>query len=178
MNKLYPRANAALFAVSRHEFVACSDLAPSITGHSIPREETVRHLLSLIPEIAPDQTVMHIGGGSGYLTAVLSELARRVIYVERNPVVAEAARERFFRLGKHNVDVVAADIESAPELDVLCDLVLCTTFLPRPRAFPGRCWLPGFPRYGSDRPRSPGPPGSGSARRRACPGRRGGWERW
>ncbi|MFO7528333.1 MAG: ATPase, T2SS/T4P/T4SS family [Marinobacter sp.] len=131
MTKLYPRASGALLAVSRHEFVACSDLAPSITGHSIPREETVRHLLSLMPEIEPDETVMHVGGGSGYLTAVLSELAHRVIYVERNPVVAEAARERFFRLGHHNVDVVAADIESAPEPDVLCDRVLSTTFLPR-----------------------------------------------
>ncbi|MDY6814649.1 MAG: hypothetical protein SV598_02020 [Pseudomonadota bacterium] len=53
MNKLYPRASGALLAVSRHEFVAGSDLAPSITGHSIPREETVRHLLSLMPMPAP-----------------------------------------------------------------------------------------------------------------------------
>ena len=70
MKRVYPRAKAALRAVSRHEFVAGSDLAPSITGHSIPREETVRHLLSLMPEIEPDQRLVHVGGGSGYLTAV------------------------------------------------------------------------------------------------------------
>ncbi|MCK7547104.1 ATPase, T2SS/T4P/T4SS family [Marinobacter koreensis] len=132
MKKISPRAQAALLAVSRHEFVAGSDLTPSITGHSIPREEIVQHLLSLMPEIEPDQTVMHVGGGSGYLAAVLSELAHRVIYVERNPVVAEAARARFFRLGMHNVDVIASDIADLPALDDNCDLILCTTFVPKP----------------------------------------------
>ncbi len=129
MKRVYARAAEALRAVSRHEFVSGSDLVPSITGHSIPREETVSHILSLIPEVEPDHVVMHVGGGSGYLAAVLSELAHRVIYLEKNPVVAEAARERFFRLGMHNVDVVIASVDEAPEPDQLCDFVLCTTFV-------------------------------------------------
>ncbi|MFN2359533.1 MAG: ATPase, T2SS/T4P/T4SS family [Marinobacter sp.] len=129
MKRVYARADEALRSVSRHDFVAGSDLIPSITGHSIPREDTVRHILSLMPEVEPDQVVMHVGGGSGYVAAVLSALAQRVIYLEKNPVVAEAARQRFFRLGMHNVDVVIACIEEAPEPDQLCDLVLCTTFV-------------------------------------------------
>jgi len=129
MKRVYPRALEALRSVSRHEFVSGSDLVPSITGHSIPREETVSHILSLLPEIEPDQVVMHVGGGSGYLAAVLSGLAHRVIYLEKNAVVAEAARERFFRLGLHNVDVLVASAEQAPLPDPLCDLVLCTTFV-------------------------------------------------
>ncbi|WP_305966831.1 ATPase, T2SS/T4P/T4SS family [Marinobacter salsuginis] len=129
MKRVYPRALEALRSVSRHDFVSGSDLVPSITGHSIPREETVSHILSLLPEIEPDQVVMHVGGGSGYLAAVLSGLAHRVIYLEKNAVVAEAARERFFRLGMHNVDVLVASAEDAPEPDPLCDLVLCTTFI-------------------------------------------------
>ena len=129
MKRVYPRALEALRSVSRHDFVSGSDLVPSITGHSIPREETVSHILSLLPEIEPDQVVMHVGGGSGYLAAVLSGLAHRVIYLEKNAVVAEAARERFFQLGMHNVDVLVASAEDAPEPDPLCDLVLCTTFI-------------------------------------------------
>ncbi|KAA1174807.1 protein-L-isoaspartate(D-aspartate) O-methyltransferase [Marinobacter salinexigens] len=129
MKKLYPRALEALLAVSRHEFVAGTDLAGSITGHSIPREDTVSHILDLMPEVEPDQVVMHVGGGAGYVAAVLSGLAQRVIYVERNDEVAEAARKRFFRLGKHNVDVIPRPIEEALGLDQLCDVVLCTTFL-------------------------------------------------
>lgn len=129
MKRVYPRALEALRSVSRHDFVSGSDLLPSITGHSIPREETVSHILSLVPEVEPDQVVMHVGGGSGYLAAVLSGLAHRVIYLEKNAVVAETARERFFRLGLHNVDVMVASAEEAPEPDPLCDLVLCTTFI-------------------------------------------------
>lgn len=41
MKQLYSRAHEALLAVSRQDFVSGADLAPSITGHSIPREETV-----------------------------------------------------------------------------------------------------------------------------------------
>lgn len=129
MKKVYPRAHEALLAVTRHDFVSGSDLIPSITGHSIPREETVSHILSIMPEITPADDVMHVGGGSGYLAAVLSILAHRVIYIEKNPDVAEAARARFFRLGLHNVDVLAQSAESGFELDQPCDLVLCTTFM-------------------------------------------------
>ncbi|GHD44919.1 type IV pilus assembly protein PilB [Marinobacter persicus] len=132
MRAIYPRAEAALLAVARHDFVAGEDIAPSITGHSIPRQETVHHLLGLMPEIAPDQVVMHVGGGSGYLAAVLGQLAHRVIYVDRNPVLVEAARQRFFRSGMHNIDVFEADAGQGVPLDEPCDLVLCTTFLPSP----------------------------------------------
>ena len=130
MKPIYPRAEAALNSVFRHDFVAGADLAPSITGHSIPRQETIHHLLGLMPEIEPDQVVMHVGGGSGYLTAVLSQLAHRVIYVDRNPVLADTARERFFRHGLHNIDVIEAAADKGVSTDEPCDWVLCTTFLP------------------------------------------------
>ncbi|MDO6823616.1 ATPase, T2SS/T4P/T4SS family [Marinobacter sp. 1_MG-2023] len=129
MKKVYQRAHEALLSVSRHDFVTGSDLIPSITGHSIPREETVSHILSIMPEVTPADNVMHVGGGSGYLAAVLSRLAHRVIYIEKNPDVAEAARARFFRLGMYNVDVLAKPAESGFDIDQPCDLVLCTTFM-------------------------------------------------
>lgn len=137
MKRVYPRALEALHAVARHDFVAGADLVPSITGHSIPRQETVAHILSLIPEIEPDQVVMHVGGGSGYLAAVLAGLAHRVIYVDKNSVVAEAARERFLRLGKHNVDVLVDSAEELLEVDEPCDLVLCTSFVGQRDSFVG-----------------------------------------
>ncbi|MGM0767161.1 MAG: ATPase, T2SS/T4P/T4SS family [Pseudomonadota bacterium] len=128
MKHAYPRALEALATVRRHEFVAGADLVHSITGHSIPREETVRHILALIPEVEPDQQVMHVGGGSGYLAAVLAALALRVIYVDRNILVADAAKARFQRLGLHNVEVIASPLEDGLELDTPCDTIICTTF--------------------------------------------------
>ncbi|MBN7769586.1 Flp pilus assembly complex ATPase component TadA [Marinobacter daepoensis] len=134
MKTLYQRAREALTVVSRADFVAGADLIPSITGHSIPREETVGHLLGLMPEIEPDQVVMHIGGGSGYMTAVLARLAQRVIYVDRNPALVDKARDRFFDRGCHNVDVVQASAEQGLEVDTPVDLILCTTFIATPSA--------------------------------------------
>lgn len=130
MKHVYHRALEALAAVRRHDFVAGADLVHSITGHSIPREETVRHILALIPEVEPDQQIMHVGGGSGYLAAVLAGLALRVIYVDSNALVADAAKARFQRLGLHNVEVMVAPVESGLALDTPCDTIICTTFLP------------------------------------------------
>jgi type IV pilus assembly protein PilB len=129
MKKLSLNARSALLAVSRSDFVTGRDLSPSITGHSIPREEIVAHILSIIPEITSSEVVMHVGGGSGYLTAILSRLARSVIYVEKNPDTADAARERFYRLNLKNIDVLVQSAESGLECDKACDLVLCTTFI-------------------------------------------------
>ncbi|WP_372966010.1 ATPase, T2SS/T4P/T4SS family [Marinobacter sp.] len=135
MKILYPRAVEALSSVSRPDFVAGADIVPSITGHSIPREETVSHLLGLMPEIESDQLVMHVGGGSGYVAAVLASLARRVIYVDSNPLLAESARARFAEYGKDNIDVVEAKVGPGFQYDELCDLILCTTFISDPQIF-------------------------------------------
>jgi protein-L-isoaspartate(D-aspartate) O-methyltransferase len=53
--------------------------------------------------------VLEIGVGSGYQTAVLAELAREVIGIERVQELAEAARELLARLGYHNVTVLVGD---------------------------------------------------------------------
>ncbi|MDY6797387.1 MAG: ATPase, T2SS/T4P/T4SS family [Pseudomonadota bacterium] len=130
MRSLSPEVKAALGSVSRRDFVSSSDLAHTVSGHSIPREETLSHLLALMPDMLPHHVVMHVGGGSGYLAAVLSRMVRRVICVERNPVVADVARDRFFRLGFNNVDVVVQDACEPFEVDELCDRILATSFLP------------------------------------------------
>ncbi|MDI9245882.1 ATPase, T2SS/T4P/T4SS family [Marinobacter sp. CHS3-4] len=129
MKHLDPRAEDALIAVRRSEFVASSDLSSFVSGHSIPQKHALRHLLTLMPEIAPDQTLMHIGGGAGYVAAVLAKLAGKVVYVDRNPAVAEAAKERFSRLGATNIDVIVGDAEQDLAVDGLCDVLLCTTFI-------------------------------------------------
>ncbi|MFQ5473644.1 MAG: protein-L-isoaspartate O-methyltransferase, partial [Dehalococcoidia bacterium] len=50
-------------------------------------------------------TVLEIGTGSGYQAALLSLLARRVITVERVPLLADEARKRLAALGYANVEV-------------------------------------------------------------------------
>lgn len=60
-------------------------------------------------EIHPDDRVLEIGTGSGYVAAVLARIARHVDSVERVPELADSARLRLQRLGETRVDVHAAD---------------------------------------------------------------------
>ncbi|HEY9032702.1 MAG TPA: ATPase, T2SS/T4P/T4SS family [Pseudomonadales bacterium] len=125
------RVKQALADVPRQHFITSTDMDGLVSGHSIPRSETVSHLLGLLPQaIDAGQTIMHVGGGSGYLAAVLARLAGRVIYVERNAQVADKARQRFDALAITNIDVVVADAAAPLPALPACQLVICTTFLP------------------------------------------------
>ncbi len=60
-------------------------------------------------ELTGHETVLEIGTGSGYQTAVLAEIATRVVSIERIGVLAEKARARLQRLGYTNVTVLTGD---------------------------------------------------------------------
>lgn len=70
-----------------------------------------------------EDNVLEIGCGTGYLTACLACLARRVTAVELHPELAAAARDNLAALGIHNVEVVEGDglaMEFPAEFDVIC----------------------------------------------------------
>jgi protein-L-isoaspartate(D-aspartate) O-methyltransferase len=60
-------------------------------------------------ELKPGDSVLEVGCGSGYVTAVMAQIADRVYGIERHPSLAEAARERFRTLGYGNVDLRVGD---------------------------------------------------------------------
>src|SRR5205085_11527603 len=53
--------------------------------------------------------VLEVGAGSGYAAAVISRIAGKVVAIERQHELADAARERLERLGFDNVEIVEAD---------------------------------------------------------------------
>jgi len=56
-------------------------------------------------ELSGEEKVLEIGTGSGYQAAILAELARRVITVERLPVLAESAKKVLTSLGYTNIEM-------------------------------------------------------------------------
>jgi protein-L-isoaspartate(D-aspartate) O-methyltransferase len=60
-------------------------------------------------EVAPTDTVLEVGAGSGYAMAVLSCVATQVCGIERHPALAAQARERLRALGCANVELVVGD---------------------------------------------------------------------
>jgi protein-L-isoaspartate(D-aspartate) O-methyltransferase len=60
-------------------------------------------------KLTGQETVLEIGAGSGYQTAILCELARDVISLERIPSLANHARRRLVELGYKNFEIITAD---------------------------------------------------------------------
>lgn len=52
-----------------------------------------------------EEKVLEVGTGSGYQAAILAELARKVVTVERIDTLARAARKTLSKLGYKNVEV-------------------------------------------------------------------------
>jgi protein-L-isoaspartate(D-aspartate) O-methyltransferase len=60
-------------------------------------------------ELNGDENVLEVGTGSGYQAAILAELVRWVVTVERHPELAQKAAETLQKLGYTNVEVHLAE---------------------------------------------------------------------
>jgi protein-L-isoaspartate(D-aspartate) O-methyltransferase len=60
-------------------------------------------------ELGPRHKVLEIGTGSGYQTAILARLCRRIYTIERYRSLLEAAELRFRQLGLSNITSMAGD---------------------------------------------------------------------
>ena len=108
---LDPRVMAAMANTPRAEFVprsygdAAFDNGPLPIGHgqTISQPYIVALMTDLL-ELEPDDVVLEIGTGSGYQTAILSQLCKQVYSIEYVQALADAARARLQRLGYDNVE--------------------------------------------------------------------------
>jgi protein-L-isoaspartate(D-aspartate) O-methyltransferase len=91
----------------RHDSHADRPL-PIEAGQTISQPYIVA-LMVEAAQLGPDDIALEIGAGSGYATAVMSRLARRVIGIERHRVLCELAIERLERLGYDNAEIHCAD---------------------------------------------------------------------
>jgi len=110
------RVLQAMARVPRERFVreedrevAYGDHALAIAeGQTISQPYVVARMTELL-DVDGGHHVLEVGTGSGYQAAVLAELARDVVSVERHASLAEHARSLLAELGYDNVRVVAGD---------------------------------------------------------------------
>jgi len=67
-------------------------------------------LMTQALELRGDEKVLEVGTGSGYQAAILAELVRWVVSVERIPRLAESAKYVLDNLGYTNVEIHNADV--------------------------------------------------------------------
>jgi protein-L-isoaspartate(D-aspartate) O-methyltransferase len=102
--------------VPRHIFVdeALAQRAYEDTALPIGSNQTISQpfIVALMTEHllnVPRERILEIGTGSGYQTAVLAKLVRRVYTVERIASLIDRAKERFLALKLRNIHVKFAD---------------------------------------------------------------------
>jgi protein-L-isoaspartate(D-aspartate) O-methyltransferase len=110
------RVLSAMARVPRHEFVSERYRDQAYGDHPIPIAEgqtiSQPYIVALMLEVLnlePSAKVLEVGTGSGYMTALLAELAAQVYSVERHARLARQAEDTLARLGYHNVTVLVGD---------------------------------------------------------------------
>src|ERR1700691_1349294 len=111
-----PRVLEAMLRVPRHEFVPEGYRGQAYEDHPLPIGEgqtisqpyIVAPMLES-PQLTPADKVLEVGTGSGYVTALLAELAAQVFSIERHPALADRARNLLVSLGYANARVLAGD---------------------------------------------------------------------
>jgi protein-L-isoaspartate(D-aspartate) O-methyltransferase len=106
----------AFMAVPREEFVAPEQRAQAYGDHPLPiaagqtiSQPFIVAMMIDAAQIGRGDRVLEVGSGSGYAAAVISQIAREVIGIERHRELVETATTRMRQLGYDNVRIVHGD---------------------------------------------------------------------
>lgn len=133
-----PNIRRAMMAVPRHYFVPKSCRPYSYTDKQIDigfqqvmlSPIVVARLLHVL-SLSGVERILEIGVGTGYMTALLTQLGFYVYSLENILPLADAAASRLHRLGFNNVDIHVGDgsqglLDMAP-----FDVIIATASVPR-----------------------------------------------
>ena len=127
----------AMAKVPRERFVREQDRDVAYGDHAlaIPEGQTISQpfvvaRMTELLNVEATHRVLEVGTGSGYQAAVLAELARDVVTVERHAVLAEHARAILAELGYENVKVIAGDASAGYPPEAPYDRILVTAASP------------------------------------------------
>jgi protein-L-isoaspartate(D-aspartate) O-methyltransferase len=125
------RVLQAMNTVPRHAFVpealkaqAYKDNALPISGGQTISQPFIVARMTELLELKGRERVLEIGSGSGYQTAVLATVARKVFAVERLPVLAAEAKQKLIQLGFRNISYRCDDGTNGWEVYAPFDAIL------------------------------------------------------
>lgn len=99
------RVPRELFVPPESYNLAYEDIPLSIGYGQTISQPFIVALMTQALELRGNEKVLEIGTGSGYQTAVLAELARWVVSVERISELADSARRVLDKLGYKNIEI-------------------------------------------------------------------------
>lgn len=140
---LNPRVLKALKDVDRAQFVdeellglAYADTELPIGFGQIMLSPILQGRLLQALDIQADETVLEIGTGSGYFTALLAHLASYVSSVEIVPELSEMAQQNLINAGVDNVTLSVGDASQGWPLSKRINVIVATAaFVSVPNSF-------------------------------------------
>ena len=103
------RVPRALFMPQRFADIAARDMAlPIGCGQTSPPPSTVAAMIGAL-ELKPSDRICEIGTGTGYCTALMAQLAKEVVSLERFQTLALEASARISAFGLSNATVLWRD---------------------------------------------------------------------
>jgi protein-L-isoaspartate(D-aspartate) O-methyltransferase len=97
------------FVLPRHRRLAFTDMQLPLEHGEVMFKPVVEGRLLQALDLSPEDEVLEIGTGSGFVTACLARLARDVVSVDIHADFVERARDRLAATGLANVRVEVAD---------------------------------------------------------------------
>lgn len=131
------RVLAAMAHIPREQFVPTESRHLAYEDGPLPIgwEQTISQpfiiaIMTEALELKGNEKVLEVGTGSGYQTAILAELAAKVISVERVPALAEIARKTLDTLGYKNIELHPAEETLGWQTSAPYDAIMVTAAAP------------------------------------------------
>jgi protein-L-isoaspartate(D-aspartate) O-methyltransferase len=125
------------FVPDAYQGLAYADIEiPIGEGETMLAPKVVGRMLQALA-IKPDDRILEIGTGTGYVTACLSRLGGRVVSIEIDPRLAAQAKENLEAAGVRGFEVRTGDALAAALEGNPFDVIAVTGSLPDAEALPG-----------------------------------------
>lgn len=132
-----PRVLSAMGKVERHRFVPANLINSAYDDYPLPIGEgqTISQpymvaIMTELLELKGNEKVLEVGTGSGYQAAILAELSKRVITMERYNTLADKAQKLLLEMGYANVEVQIGDGTEGYPPEAPYDGILVTAACP------------------------------------------------
>ncbi len=114
------------FVPVRYRKMAFTDMAiPLDHGQTMMKPVVEGRLLQAL-ELKPDETVLEIGTGSGFITACLAQLAKQVVTVDIHEQFSKEAEAKLKGKDIHNVELETGDVMTGWQPEQAHDVLVVT----------------------------------------------------
>lgn len=118
------------FVPVKYRKLAFADMSIPLAGGQVMMKPTVEGRMLQAVNIGHDDTVLEIGTGSGFITACLAALAKRVVSVEIADELHQAAKIRLEENKVDNIELFLGDVMSGWQPEQAHDVVVVTGSVP------------------------------------------------